>query len=313
MAVIIEKLSASESFSDFLSAKLLSARFALTMSKDILLSSSAAEKYMDSIRYQQPPYEPGYSGFDNVFSTRRLGSGTVCTFTPRWISCSKRILYFYGGGFIFEPMSEHFRFLDQLAAELRCEITVFCYPLTPTYTYADTYAPAAGLYRSMAEKYGADNIVLMGDSAGGTIAMTLCGFLRSVGLPAPGGLVCFSPCCDLRLDNPDIPAYEKDDPVLGAAGQRRICKSWCGARNMDDPLLNPMCMDVSALPETLILCGTNELLYPDIRLFVSRAFGKGKLLEVHVYEGMFHAFQLFSLNAAEHAKKITASWIEALA
>jgi len=268
----------------------------------LLSSKEEMEERLRSLRGNQPPFNLENRGqIDNVLSRSTVGAAVCYTFTPRWISCKKHILYFCGGAFLADPSARHIRFADSLAATARAELTMFCPPLAPTYTYADCYEAAARFYASLVEAKGAENIILMGDSTGGSIALALCAFFRRVGLKKPGGVIAFSPVCDLSLREPDIARRAAKDSVLGVPGLRAACKAWCGARSADDPLLSPVSMDFSALPDTLLFCASSELLVPDILSFSRRAECSGVKVALHMYDNMFHSFQLYPLHAARDA------------
>ena len=278
--------------------------------KRLFSSEAAMEKYLLSLRGNQPPYVIGDAlDIDNRLSCERIGCANIYTFSPRWISCRKRVIYFCGGAFVREPAAKHIKFVDKLAAAARAEISVFCYPKAPTYTYADTYELAARYYSRLAEKYGAENIIFMGDGAGGSIALSLCAFLKEAGLPAPGGVAAVSPVCDPSLSNPALEGKARRDPALGIDGLSLAIKKWCGARTPLDKLLNPMDMEVSALPELLLLCGTEELLAPDVRLFAKHVNLCGGKAEVRLYKGMYHSFPLYPLKASAAATEYIAAWL----
>lgn len=279
-------------------------------SKRLFSLEPVMEKYLLSLYGNQPPFAPDDDlDLDNRLSRERVGCANIFMFSPRWISCRKRVIYFCGGAFLREPTARHIRFVDKLAALARAEISVFCYPKAPTYTYADTYELAARYYSRLAEKYGAENIILMGDGAGGSIALSLCSFLKEAGLPTPGVVAAVSPVCDLSLSNPALEEKAASDPALGIDGLRCAIKKWCGARGPLDKLLNPMDMEVSALPELLLLCGTEELLAPDIRLFAQHVNLCGGKAELRIHKGMYHSFPLYPLNAAAAATEYIAAWL----
>lgn len=278
--------------------------------KRLLSSQSAMEAHLRSLRDEQPPFALSSAvRFDNIVSRRAVGAAVCYTFTPRWISCKKHIVYFCGGAFLSDPTLRHLRFADSLAASARAELTLFCPPLTPTYTYADAYEAAAKLYASLAEAEGAENIILMGDSTGGSLALALCGFLARAGLPKPGGAVAFSPVCDLSLREPGLVLREAKDCALGISGLRAACQAWCGARRPSDALLSPRRMDAACLPKLLLFCGGDEMLLPDILAFAARAEASGVDVELRIYKNMFHSFQLYPLHASADALSRVLSWL----
>lgn len=304
------KLPAADAAADLALSGVIKLSILARGGKRLFSSQSAAEALLRSLRDKQPPFTlPNTVRFDNIVSRSTVGAAVCYRFTPRWISCRKHILYFCGGAFLSDPTLRHLRFVDALASSARAQITLFCPPLTPTYTYADAYEAAAKLYASLAGAEGAENIILMGDSTGGSLALALCGFFARAGLPKPGGVVAFSPLCDLALREPGLFLREAKDCSLGIAGLRAVCKAWSGVRSPSDALLTPRRMDVSALPRLLLFCGGDEMLLPDILAFAGRVESSGGSVELRIYKNLFHAFPLYPLRASADVLSRVISWL----
>ena len=271
----------------------------LSGAKRLLSSRERTEEILAELREDQPPFSPELTGFDNVVSTRTVASAQCVTFTPRWVEIKKHVIYF-PGGLVRQPTREQLLFADDIAAKARCPVTLLAYPLAPTYSYADAYECAARLYAELAGQLGAENVLLMGDAGGGSIALAVCGYFARAGLPKPGGVIALSPVCDMSLGTE---INEDGDPLLSAPGLRAILKSWCGFRFPTDGAVNPMTAEADAIPDTLLLCSDAELLFADICRFAVRE-GLRRRTALHAYRGLLHGFAFDGrLDAAKDARE----------
>ena len=87
---------------------------------------------------------------------------------------SKVVLYLPGGGYVEKAMSPHWRFADKIALGSGRTVFLASYPTAPVHTYIETFILLDALYRDLLTKYGADNIILVGDSAGAQLASQYC-------------------------------------------------------------------------------------------------------------------------------------------
>ena len=270
----------------------------LSGTKRLLSSRGLTEGTLAALRDSQPPFEPELTGFDNVVSQRSIAAARCVTFTPRWVEIKKHVIYF-PGGLVRQPTKEQLLFADDVAAKARCPVTLLAYPLAPSYSYADAYECAARLYAELAASLGAENVLLMGDAGGGSVALAICGYFARAGLPKPGGVIAVSPVCDMSLGT-ELP--EDGDPILSAPGLRAILKSWCGFRFPTDGTVNPMTAEADAIPDTLLLCSDRELLFPDICRFAARE-GLRQRTKLYAYRGLLHGFAFDDrLDAAKDAR-----------
>ncbi len=106
------------------------------------------------------------------------------------------------------------------------------YGLAPQHTYRDAYPFVTEAYRRLVARVGADATTILGDSAGGGLALGLAQTLEEAGLPQPRLLMLLAPWVDLTLEDPAIPPVEADDPWLTRIGLVEAGRAWAGG---DDP------------------------------------------------------------------------------
>lgn len=222
--------------------------------------------------------------------------------------CVSAMLYIHGGAFYREIDAAHWSFIFQAARETGLEVLVPIYPLLPRpgATASNVVAHLADHVHLLSQKQRIVNI--MGDSAGGCIALALAQRLVSSSPElgkALSSLVLISPVLDLALDNPESERLDPYDPWLGLGGLRTIVPLWAGDLPVRDPVVSPLYGAIEGLPPVMLLSGTRDLLNPDARRLSARFQGKGDdggkgvggsvELERFLYlegEGMVHVYPL---------------------
>ncbi|MDN2568525.1 alpha/beta hydrolase [Aquibium sp. A9E412] len=212
------------------------------------------------------------------------------------------IVYLHGGAYCFEITPHHWRLIAELAERLDATLTVPIYPLAPEHSFEAIFAPMRALYRRLVEEEPADRLILMGDSAGGNMALVLTMMAAEAGLPAPGRQVLISPGLDMSLANPAIRRMADRDPWLDIPGGLEAVALYAPALARTDWRVSPLYGDLSVLPRTLVLSGTRDVLSPDTVLFAERAAAAGVDVELVLEPDMIHVWPLIDMPEARHAR-----------
>ena len=213
----------------------------------------------------------------------------------------RAVIYIHGGCFINQPTSDHWKFLDTIAQRTRAEVIMPLYPLTPVHGALEALAFLEKVYRKAIEKYGVENVTIMGDSCGGGLAASFAEYLPSCGLEQPAHLILISPWVDATLRNPDILPYEKVDPVLGVQGLQKLGLTWAKDLDPNDYRVSPVNGEVRILRNCVVFVGTREIFYPDARLFYDRVNATGVHAELYVGRGLNHNYPLDHIPEAKWA------------
>lgn len=207
------------------------------------------------------------------------------------------VLYLHGGGWVHEAARAHWRWIQRLAAEAQVQVLMPAYPLVQAGGTAATVVPRVAELAGEAER----PLVLMGDSAGGSIALSAALMLaqqeQSAALTA-----LISPALDLRFSNPEIDARQPEDPWLVKKGQLELSERWIGEHG-EDPLLNPFLGDLTGIGPLLVFSGTRDILNPDTRLFMQRATDDGADVEYHEEPGHLHVYPLLPTPEGRRARR----------
>ncbi|KAM0171283.1 hypothetical protein ACHAPC_008555 [Botrytis cinerea] len=229
-----------------------------------------------------------------------------------------KLYYFAGGGFRSGALKEHWSLCAELCKKLpEYEINIVSYPLAPSSPAAHSLPLLRKFYDALAEQAKREGyrITLMGDSAGGNIALVLglygatC-WLRDAG-PEGAGNVCplrnvmvMSPPTDMRNTNPGIDAIDAHDPILSRAVITEVAERWRQDIPAEDPTVSPLLADLSVFKRAGVqvdgVVGLYDCLAPDsveFRKKLEKEGVKGEWLE---WDKQMHCFPLtFSYKISE--------------
>ncbi|WP_454726363.1 MULTISPECIES: alpha/beta hydrolase [Cupriavidus] len=225
----------------------------------------------------------------------------VYTVRPRGAGSGRHILYLHGGGYVFDILSQHWDFVGKLVDALGATVTVPVYPLAPEHTHREVFGGLMPLYAQLVRDHAPASLTLMGDSAGGGMALALAQRARDAGLPAAGALVLLSPFLDAGAGNPGIDAIEPLDLMLSRPGCIECGRLYAGGDPVTLPQVSPIHGTLQGLPPTTLFIGTHDILLPDCRLFREKAQQQGLPLRYYEYDGMFHAWMLLPMPEATAA------------
>ena len=241
----------------------------------------------ENLRFSVPVEEADRDGL-RVFTLNAGGNGPL-------------VLYLHGGAYINGFNAHQWRFMDRLARETGCAIAAPAYHLAPWADYARAYDDLTALYRALLEENPGRRLILMGDSAGGGLALGLAEALAGGGDPLPERLILFSPWVDVSMDNPDIAGYLAVEPILHFDLVKVHGQYWAGEADTRHWQVSPLFGDMTHLPPVTIYCGTRELLYPDILLVRDQLAAAKVDVTLRVGQGLNHDWPLMPIPEAEAA------------
>lgn len=214
------------------------------------------------------------------------------------------ILYIHGGAWTNQPLNLHWLFMDKMAQALNAKVIAPIYPKVPHFSYQDTYPKMLSLYKEILASIESSNqLTIIGDSAGGNIALGLIQLLKRDGLPQPQDIILLSACVDMSLENPLIQEYEENDPMLASEGMEVITKIWAADKALKDPIISPIYGDFQGVGKITHFIGSHESLYPDAIQFDEKLTEQGVAINTFVYPKMNHVFVVMPLPEAVDAQQ----------
>ena len=212
------------------------------------------------------------------------------TLTRRGSTPSRTVVYLHGGGFVGPIDPFQVRYAARLASALDARVVMPDYPLTPEHTWRDCHEPIVDLVERLA---GSGPVALIGDSAGGGLALAVALTLRVRGGPQPSRLLLISPWVDLTISTPETYEVTETDPWLFIGKMKAYAEWWAGSPDeLGRPEVSPGLGDLAGLPPALMFFGTRDTLAPGGRLLTRRAQEAGWSLTSVEEPGLIHVYPI---------------------
>ena len=224
------------------------------------------------------------------------------------------ILYCHGGGYSTGSCLYGRTLTTRLASSTSMDVLSFDYRLAPEHPYPAALEDAVKTWNHlMMYGYGARDVILAGDSAGGNLALALTHQLKREGRLLPRGIVLYSPWTDMTSSGKSHRTKEGIDPVLSDAYLRAAIENYLGEdypeELLKDPLISPLYGEFEGFPPTYIQVGDQEILQRDSVLLQKRMSQAGVNVTLDVFKGMWHVFQMAPFKTAAEAMDKSAEFI----
>lgn len=254
-----------------------------------------------------------------------LGNSKEVTYTEvdmdgvrgEWVSVNRPhmrkyvILYCHGGGYSTGSCLYGRTITSKLATAASIDVLGFDYRLAPEHPYPAALEDALKAWDYlMLLGYGARDVILAGDSAGGNLALVLALKLKAEGRFLPRGLVLMSPWTDLTASGKSYRTRAEVDPVLNAEYIDRMTKAYIPeGENLENPLISPLFGDFEGFPPVYIQVGENEILLSDAMELHKKLQKAGVPAKLDRFKGMWHVFQMSPFRTAADAMEKNAEFI----
>ena len=220
------------------------------------------------------------------------------------------ILHCHGGGFSTGSTRYARTLTSKLAVSTSMDVLSFDYRLAPENPYPAACEDAMKVWDYlMLLGYGARDIIISGDSAGGNLALSLVLKLKEQGRLLPRGLVLMSPWTDLTLSGKSHKVNAEIDPVLDEGYIQKMIINYADEQNVEEPFISPLFGDFSGFPPTYIQVGDNEILQSDSMMLFEKMIQANVSVKMDIFEGMWHVFQMSPFKTAYEAMDKNAEFI----
>ncbi len=220
------------------------------------------------------------------------------------------ILYCHGGGYSTGSTVYARTLTKKLAESTSMDVFAFNYRLAPEHPYPAATDDALKAWNYlMYMGYGARDVIVAGDSAGGNLALSLTLRLKEQGRLLPRGLVLLSPWTDLTKSGKSYESRKEVDPVLDHEYLDRMIENYAGGQALSNPLISPLFGNFKGFPPTYIQVGDNEILLSDATLLHKKLLKENVSAHLDIYKGMWHVFQMSPIKISYDAMDKNAEFI----
>ncbi len=220
------------------------------------------------------------------------------------------VMYMHGGAFLTCGANTHDRLVTKLSKYADTPVLVMNYRMLPKHSLGEAIDDCYDGYRWLRGRgYGPEQIVLAGDSAGGYLSLALAERLLDEG-EEPAAIVCMSPLMQItkapKQAHPNIctdamfpaKAFDAFVDLIARAAQRHIVDGH------PEEIYEPLDHIEAGLPRTLIHVSGSEVLLHDARLAARRLAAAGVPVQLRVWPGQMHVFQIATPMVPEATRSL---------
>ena len=220
------------------------------------------------------------------------------------------LLHCHGGGYSTGSSLYARTLTSKLAESTSMDVLCFDYRLAPEHPYPAALEDAMQAWNYlMLLGYGARDVIVTGDSAGGNLALALTLKLKEEKRLLPRGIILMSPWTDLTSSGKSFQTKAEADPVLNCAYIDRMVHAYAEGHDLTDSLISPLFGDFEVFPPTYIQVGENEIIIRDALRLHRTFIEKNVPVKIDIYPGMWHVFQMSPVKAARAAMDKNAEFI----
>lgn len=238
---------------------------------------------------------------------------TPASFDP--VNEKRLVVYAHGGAYTLGRPEDQMAAVAALAHHMRTRVLAIRYPLAWKAPHPAARDLLVAVYRELLKTYTSRHIAMSGDSAGGGLVMSAVLKIRDDGLPMPAVLGLISPWADASKTGDSMTVHDGHDPLISYDKNLAIsARLYAGDKDLRDPSVSPIYADFSkGFPPSFISSGTRDLFLSHVARLQRKLTDAGVVNRVHVYEGMWHVFQMVpgpELPEAKAAWRDLANFLE---
>ena len=213
------------------------------------------------------------------------------------------ILQFHGGAYIMRFFDQYRMVAHKYSKISRgARIVSVDYHTAPNHVFPKALEDALKTWDWLLNQgFKEDNIIVVGDSAGGNLSLALTMKLRDSNRKLPKALVLMSPFGDFDQHGDSYVYNVYKDPLFGkkkglkepkAEQMHHLIRAYAGKTDFKNKYLSPAYGEFNDFPPMLIQVGSYEVIESDSLTIYEKAKNVGVDVRLTRYFGMFHDFQM---------------------
>ncbi|WP_167619511.1 alpha/beta hydrolase [Maribellus sediminis] len=206
----------------------------------------------------------------------------------------KLLFYVHGGGYVSGSCNDHRSIVSKVTKATALKTLLFEYGLAPENPFPAALNDTVTIYQEVLKKgYRPENIIMMGESAGGGLCLASLLAIRDQNIPLPKAAVVISPWTDLSCSGESY--RTKNKVSLAPLNSWTVFSGFYAAGNdLTDPYISPLFGELKGLPPLFINAGNADELFDDSRRFYEKAKQAEVDFTFHEGEDMIHCYPLLA-------------------
>ena len=214
--------------------------------------------------------------------------------TPEVARPAGVVLWIHGGAFTLMSAATHQHFAGHLAAESLLEVVIPDYSLAPEHPFPQALEEVSAIYGHLLDSGDHTAVFVVGDSAGGSLAVGVQLMARDRALTQPELTVLLCPWLDFTLRQESLVANAEYDVVLDAKTLPFHVAAYLDGEGPTHPVASPVHADLSGLGPLYIQAAEYDVLVDDSCGFARRALQSGLDVELEIAPELPHCYQFFA-------------------
>ena len=245
------------------------------------------------------PNDPMGVKTTDVTYTASSGNLAARLYWPKDIGSDEKlpvVLYFHGGGFVIADLNTYDPTPRAMAKMAHALVISIEYSHAPEYKFPAAQNDAFEAYKwalANARKYGGDSkrIAVMGESAGGALALATSVAARDAGIQAPVRQVLVYPVAGVDMNTPSYKENANAKPLNKAMMSWFVEKFIRTEADKQDPRLDAIGKaDLHHLPPTTIVLAQIDPLRSDGEMLGDKLRESGVDVDNRTFDGVTHEF-----------------------
>ena len=224
-------------------------------------------------------FNDGRAALEGISSRpNSLGGVPAVTLEPLVGTPERTVVYFHGGGYVSgSPPDRYLPLAGAVALAANARVHAVDYRLAPETRFPGAFEDCLAAYRWTVRHGGADpeSVAVLGDSAGGNLAVAVTVAARDEDLPLPSCVAVISPFADLTFSGASLELRKLLDPYVTRELLESMAAEYLDGADPADPRCSSVFADLHDLPSLLIQVGEDEILFDDAARIRDAAISAG--------------------------------------
>lgn len=210
----------------------------------------------------------------------------------------KHLIYLHGGAYAMQIVHWQWKTVHKIAKKSNVTIDVFIYELSnPNHTvYKQNFDALEKFYDTLDGNW----ISILGDSAGGGMAVSFSKYLRDKKKKLPNHLFLVDPWINM-VDNGHLTKkdFNEKDTYLKYDDCQTSIEWYTHGEDPHGWMFSPLYVDFKGFPPVLLIISTHEIIYNDLKTFYEKLKGSHVDVTKMTYKELFHDFFLFDIEESD--------------